>query len=82
MARSIRIEYPDAIYHVTSRGNAQVDIYLDDSDRTLFLETLALVVHRFGWVCHAYCLMNNHYHLMIQTPQANLSQGMHQLNGV
>jgi len=82
MARSLRIEYPDAIYHVTSRGNAQSDIYLDDSDRLMFLETLGQVVQRFGWVCHAYCLMSNHYHLMIQTPQANLGRGMRQLNGV
>ncbi|MDQ7005515.1 MAG: transposase [Ghiorsea sp.] len=82
MARSIRIEYTDAIYHVTSRGNAQADIYLDDSDRLLFLETFAQVVQRFGWLCHGYCLMDNHYHLLIQTPQANLSKGMRHLNGV
>jgi REP element-mobilizing transposase RayT len=82
MSRSIRIEYPHAIYHVTSRGNAQADIYKNDSDRLMFLETLAQVVKRFGWVCHAYCLMGNHYHLMIETPLANLGQGMRQLNGV
>ena len=82
MSRPIRIEYPHAIYHVTSRGNAQADIYKNDSDRLMFLETLAQAVKRFGWVCHAYCLMGNHYHLMIQTPLANLGQGMRQLNGV
>lgn len=82
MARPLRIEYEGAVYHVTSRGNAQSDIYLSDGDRELFLEVLALVVERFGWICHAYCLMSNHYHLMIETPQANLSRGMRQLNGV
>ncbi|MDQ6992757.1 MAG: transposase [Mariprofundus sp.] len=82
MACSIRIEYTDAIYHVTSRGNAQADIYLDDSDRLLFLETFAQVVQRFDWLCHGYCLMGNHYHLLIQTPQANISKGMRHLNGV
>ena len=82
MARPLRIEYPGAIYHVTSRGNARSDIYLSDTDRELFLGVLHLVVDRFGWICHAYCLMSNHYHLMIETPKGNLSQGMRQLNGV
>jgi len=82
MARPLRIEYPGAIYHITSRGNAQADIYLEDADRTAFLETLSGVIERFGWVCHAYCLMSNHYHLVIETPQPNLSLGMRQLNGV
>jgi len=82
MARPLRIEYEGAVYHVTARGNARADIYLSDEDRTLFLKTLALVVERFGWHCHAYCLMGNHYHLMVETPKANLSRGMRQLNGV
>ena len=82
MARSLRIEYPGAVYHVTSRGNAQLAIYLTDADRELFIEVLDFVVERFGWVCHAYCLMDNHYHLMIETPKGNLSRGMRQLNGV
>ncbi|MDT8376083.1 MAG: transposase, partial [Mariprofundaceae bacterium] len=82
MARPLRVEYPGAIYHVTSRGNAQSDIYLDDSDRESFLLTLSEVVSRFGWACHAYCLMSNHYHLVIETPKANLAQGMRQLNGI
>lgn len=82
MARPLRIEYPGAIYHVTSRGNAQSDIYLDDGDRERFLETLSNVVSRFGWMCHAWCLMSNHYHLIIETPDANLASGMRQLNGV
>jgi len=82
MARPLRIEYEGAVYHVTSRGNARADIYLSDDDREMFLEVLAHVVDRFGWVCHAWCLMDNHYHLMIETPQANLSRGMRQLNGI
>ncbi|MDX8409364.1 MAG: transposase [Mariprofundales bacterium] len=82
MARPLRVEFSGAIYHVTSRGNAQADIYLDDTDRADFLDTLANVIERFGWVCHAYCLMTNHYHLVIETPQANLAQAMRQLNGV
>jgi REP element-mobilizing transposase RayT len=82
MSRPLRIEYEGAVYHVTSRGNARADIYLSDDDRELFLEVLAHVVERFGWICHAYCLMSNHYHLMVETPQANLSRGMRQLNGM
>lgn len=82
MARPLRIEFPGAIYHVTSRGNARRKIFQDDSDRETFLSTLAWVVERFGWICHAYCLMDNHFHLMIETPEPNLSRGMRQLNGV
>ncbi|MDX8409689.1 MAG: transposase [Mariprofundales bacterium] len=82
MARPLRVEYPGAIYHITSRGNAQAEIYLDDADRQLFLDTLADVTHRFGWRCYAYCLMGNHYHLVIETPEPNLTLGMRQLNGV
>ena len=82
MARPLRVEFDGAIHHVTSRGNAQQDIFGDDGDRKAFLETLRKVVNRFKWLCHAYCLMDNHYHLLIERPQANLSKGMRQLNGV
>ena len=82
MARPLRIEYPGAIYHITSRGNARQPIYKDDKDRETFLEMLGSVVSRYGWICHAYCLMGNHYHLLIETPDGNLSQGMRQLNGI
>jgi REP element-mobilizing transposase RayT len=82
MARPLRIEYEGAVYHVTSRGNARQDIFLADPDRELFLEVLAATVERFGWICHAYCLMTNHYHLLVETPEANLSRGMRHLNGV
>lgn len=82
MARPLRIEYPGALYHVTSRGDRQEAIFDDDQDRTAFLNILDEVVSRFRWRCHAYCLMGNHYHLMIETPEANLTKGMRQLNGV
>ncbi len=81
MARPLRIEFPGAVYHVTSRGNARQDIVADDKDRASFLALLAHVIDRYGWLCHAYCLMDNHYHLLLETPKANLSQGMRQLNG-
>jgi putative transposase len=82
MARPLRIEYPGALYHLTSRGNAQEDIFQDDADREAFLAVLAAVVERFGWRLYAYCLMDDHYDLMVETPKANLSKGMRQLNGV
>ena len=82
MARPLRIEYPGAVYHVTSRGNAGQTIFHDDEDRERFLAALGFVVSRHGWLCHAYCLMNNHYHLLLETPTATLSAGMRQLNGV
>jgi REP element-mobilizing transposase RayT len=82
MARPLRIEYPGALYHVTSRGDRQEAIFDDDQDRTAFLNVLAEVTSRFRWRCHAYCLMENHYHLMIETPEGNLIKGMRQLNGV
>ncbi len=82
MTRPLRLEYSGAIHHVTSRGNAQAAIFLDDEDRESFLVVLSECIGRFGWICHAYCLMDNHYHLVIETPIANLSAGMRQLNGV
>jgi putative transposase len=82
MARPLRIEYPGAVYHVTSRGNARNKIFSDDQDREVFLSILATVVKRYNWLCHGYCLMHNHYHCMIETPNANLSLGMRQLNGI
>jgi len=82
MARPLRIEYAGALYHVTSRGNAQSDIYLDEADRRIFLRILGRAVTQRRWLLHAFCLMGNHYHLLLETPQPNLSSGMHQLNGV
>ena len=82
MARPLRIEFPGAVYHVTSRGNERKAIFRDDRDRILFLDTLKEVSFRYNWLCHAYCLMGNHYHLIIDTPDGNLSIGMRQLNGI
>jgi putative transposase len=82
MARPLRLEFPGAIYHVTSRGNARAPIYPHHGDRREFLDLLGVVVDRFHWLCHGYCLMDNHYHLLLETPDGNLSAGMRHLNGV
>ena len=82
MSRPLRLEYAGALYHVTSRGDRREDIYDNDADREAFLAILTDVCATYNWVCHAYCLMSNHYHLMIETPDSNLSKGMRQLNGV
>lgn len=82
MSRPLRIEFPDALYHITARGDRREAIFEDDEDRRAFLRTLGQVVKRFNWLCYAWCLMDNHYHLLIQTPDGNLSMGMRQLNGV
>ena len=82
MSRPLRIEYPGAVYHVTSRGNEKKAVFKDDQDRENFLRTLQHVNKRYNWLCHAYCLMDNHYHLLIETPDGNLALGMRQANGV
>lgn len=82
MARPLRIEFPGAVYHITSRGNERKEIFRDDHDREDFLNILQHIISRYNWLCHAYCLMDNHYHLLIETPDGNLSIGMRQLNGV
>ena len=82
MSRPLRLEFAHALYHVTSRGNRGEDIYHDDADRQAWLSVLAQVCKRFNWSVQAYCMMDNHYHLLVQTPDANLSAGMRQLNGV
>lgn len=82
MARPLRLEFAGAVYHVTSRGDRREDIYLDDEDRREWLAVLGLVCERFNWVVHAYCQMTNHYHLLIETVDGNLSAGMRQLNGL
>jgi len=76
MARSIRIEHAGALYHVMARGNRREAIYRDDDDRRFFLKTVAEACGRTGWRVHAWVLMSNHYHLLIQTPEANLVAGM------
>ena len=82
MARPLRIDLAGGLYHVTSRGDRREDIYRNDEDRAAWLSVLAQVCARFNWRCHAWCQMTNHFHLVLETPEANLSQGMRQLNGV
>ena len=81
MARPLRIEFPGALYHITARGNAGQDIFLDARDSQRFMDLLGEVATRCRWRCTAYCLMTNHYHLVVETPAPNLSHGMRQLNG-
>ena len=81
MSRPLRLEFAGALYHITSRGNRKEAIYEVDTDREGFLSVLADVCKTYNWECHAYCLMDNHYHLLVETPDANLSKGMRQLNG-
>ncbi len=82
MARQVRLEFEGALYHVTARGNGRHAIYKDDRDRIRFLELLARESTQQHWRCYAYCLMDNHYHLLLETPEPNLSRGMRRLNGV
>jgi len=77
----LRIEFPGAVYHVTARGDGRQAIFRDDADRECFLAILENAITLRKWVCHAYCLMGNHYHLVVETPEANLSRGMRALNG-
>jgi putative transposase len=76
MPRQLRIQFPGAMYHVMSRGNRGDAIFLDDVDRHDWLKTLAEACLKAGWQVHAYCLMRNHYHLVVETPNANLVEGM------
>jgi len=80
MARPLRIEYPGAFYHVMHRGNAKSNIFLSDRDREKFFEYLDSSVERFELKIHTYCLMTNHYHLIVETPQPNLSQAIKWIN--
>ncbi|MFO1321482.1 MAG: transposase [Burkholderiales bacterium] len=82
MSRPLRIEFPGAVYHVTSRGDRREPIFRDDEDREMFLDILAHTLERLDAQVLAYCLMGNHYHLVLHTRQANLSRLMRQLNGV
>jgi REP element-mobilizing transposase RayT len=82
MSRPLRIEFPGAVYHITARGNEKKAIFRNDRDREKFVEILSLIIKRFKWICHSYCLMGNHYHILIETQEANLARGMKQLNGI
>src|SRR6266550_5024038 len=81
MARPLRIEYPGAICHVLSRGDRREAIFRTEADRKLLLDLLAQTCRRTGWQIHAYCLMDNHFHLVVETPRSNLSAGMQWLLG-
>ncbi|UCC40582.1 MAG: transposase [Candidatus Aminicenantes bacterium] len=80
MTRPLRIQFPGAFYHVTSRGNEKKDIFIDEKDRLRFLFNLETAVVRYQAVIHVYCLMNNHYHLLLETPEGNLSSILHHIN--
>lgn len=82
MARPLRLEFAGALYHVTSRGDHREDIFLCDDDRQDWLEVLGIVCDRFNWMVHAFCQMTNHYHLLLETLDGNLSKGMRQMNGL
>jgi putative transposase len=82
MARPYRREVEDGLFHVYARGNGKLAIYLDDADRLSYLRMLALAVKKTGWRCLAYCLMDNHVHLVVETPDTNLAPGMQWLHGV
>lgn len=81
MGRPLRIQYPGAFYHITSRGNEKRDIFRSNGDRGKFLSYLQSAHERYGAIIHVYCLMNNHYHLLLETPRGNLSQILHHING-
>ena len=76
MPRTMRVEYPGAIYHVMDRGDRREDIFVDDVDRQDFLKTLAEACQKTGWQVHAYCLMRNHFHTVLEPPNAKLVEGM------
>ncbi|MFV2032115.1 MAG: transposase [Gammaproteobacteria bacterium] len=82
MARPLRLEFPGALYHITSRGDRREPIYEDDQDRLQWLDILSKACERYNWRVHAYCLMDNHYHVLLETADGNLSKGMRHLNGV
>jgi REP element-mobilizing transposase RayT len=81
MSRDLRLEFPGALWHVTSRGNEQKDIFRDDDDRRFFLDFLGQAVERFNWILYQYVLMSNHFHLVIELTKESLSHGMKWLNG-
>jgi REP element-mobilizing transposase RayT len=82
MSRPLRLEFAGALYHVTARGNAREDIFRDDGDRATFLDLLGREIAQQRWRLYAYCLMGNHYHLLIETPEPNLTRGMQRLNQI
>lgn len=82
MARLLRSDLPNGVYHVTARGVDRSAIFRDDLDRRLFLTLLAESAERFAWHCHAFCLMSTHYHLVLESLRTHLSAGLHRLHGL
>ncbi|MEA1994622.1 MAG: transposase [Campylobacterota bacterium] len=80
MARALRLSFENAFYHITTRGIRKENIFYSDKDKKVFLDKMNETIDKYSFVCHAYCLMDNHYHLFTKTPFANISQGMHYLN--
>jgi len=80
MSRPLRLAFEGACYHITSRGNRRDKIFLSNNDKEVFIEKLNETLNKYSFICHAYCLMDNHYHLFIKTPNGNISEGMHHLN--
>jgi REP-associated tyrosine transposase len=81
VARQLRAQIPGGVYHVYSHGLRALPLFEDDEDRATFLRLLAQVVGLCGWLCHSYCVMTTHYHLLVETPEPNIAVGMHRLNG-
>ena len=82
MSRVARSSLPDGLYHVASRGIPETPIYLSDVDRSAFVQLLRRVERKHAWVCHAYCLMTTHYHLVVASTREALSDGLRELNGL
>jgi len=82
MTRPLRLSFENTFYHITARGNRREKIFYSDRDKEVFLKRLKEMLIKYAMTCHAYCLMDNHYHLLIETPECNLSKGMRQLNGI
>ncbi len=80
MVRPLRLAYENATYHITARGNRKENIVYSDKDKVVFIERMNETCSKYSFTCYAYCLMDNHYHLFIKTPHANISEGMHYLN--
>jgi len=80
MTRPLRINFENAVYHVIARGNRKEKIFYSDEDKKIFQKKMNKTFQKYGFICYSYCLMDNHYHLFLKTPKANLSQGMHYLN--
>lgn len=82
MARPLRIEFPGAVYFITATGNQNQNVFLNSEDGKSWLEVFDRVCERYNWLCYAYCLLGNRYFVVVETPEANLSKGMRQLNGI